>query len=45
MRLDEKAYCDIPPELQKKLKERGYRMVSVSDEALFDSYYEKMNGH
>ena len=45
MRIDEKQYFDIPPELLRKLKERGYQKVSVSDEALFDAYYDRMNDH
>ena len=45
MRQDEKKYYDIPPELLAKLQERGYRKVSVPDETLFDSYYDRMNDH
>ena len=45
MRLDEKKYFDIPQELLMKMRERGYRKVAVSDEALFDSYYDRMNDH
>ena len=45
MRLDEKKYFDIPRGLLAKMEERGYRKVSVSDEPLFDSYFDRMNGH
>ena len=45
MRLDEKKYFDIPRELLLKMRERGYRRVSLSDEALFDSYFDRMNDH
>ena len=45
MRIDEKQYYGIPPALLRKLEERGYQKVSVSDEALFDAYFNRMNDH
>ena len=45
MRLDDKTYYDMPRELLNKIHERGYSMVSAADEALFDTYYDRMNGH
>lgn len=45
MKQDDKKYVKIPQELLIRLRERGYRKVAVTDEALFDSYFDKMNDH
>ncbi len=43
MRVDEKSYYDISPELEQIFCDRGYMAVEVSHQNMFDKYYDDMN--